>query len=61
MRTILPVVGLLLAGVAGLAAAADQPKDSNAKPGVYEAGVMHAQGTVEDIDYNNRTDRKSVV
>jgi|SRR6185312_14534253 len=54
MRRILPVVGLFLAGAAGLAAAADQPRDME-KPGVYEAGVMHAKGTVEDIDYDKRT------
>lgn len=54
MRRTWAVVCLLLAGASGFAAAADQPR-SEAKPGVYQAGVMHARGTVEDIDYDKRT------
>jgi Cu/Ag efflux protein CusF len=54
MRRLLAVV-VLLAGAAGIAAAADQPMESEAKPGVYQASTMHAKGTVEDIDYDKRT------
>lgn len=53
--TKLQTVIVLVAGAAAFAAAADQPRGADAKPGVYEAGVMHAKGTVEDIDYDKRT------
>jgi hypothetical protein len=54
MRKTLSLVGLIAAGAVSLALAADQP-GAAAKPQVYDAGIVHARGTVESIDYNTRT------